>query len=75
MAGVARPVEPLHAVLGSRDTVSGLTVMAAGGQAEFCEWKPMGQARAEVAAVHPLPTWFDDFRPRLAARVGAIRNS
>ncbi len=42
--------------------------MAAGGQAEFANWKPMGQARAELAAVHQLPDWFGSFRPRLAAR-------
>ena len=43
--------------------------MAAGGQAEFSGWKPLGQARVELAAVHNLPDWFGSFRPRLAARV------
>jgi hypothetical protein len=43
-------------------------VMAAGGQADFTNWKPMGQARAEIAAVHPLPELFDGFQPRLAVR-------
>jgi hemolysin activation/secretion protein len=42
--------------------------MASGGQAEFCDWQPMAQARAELAAVHELPDWFGGYRPRLAVR-------
>jgi hypothetical protein len=43
-------------------------VMGAGGQADFNGWKPMGQARAEVAAVQQFPDWFGSYRPRLAVR-------
>jgi hypothetical protein len=43
-------------------------VMGAGGQAEFTGWKPMAQARGEIAAVHELPDWFGGYRPRLAVR-------
>src|SRR5262249_24781928 len=43
-------------------------VMAAGGQADFTNWKPMSQARAELAADHELPEWFGSYRPRLAVR-------
>ncbi|MBP3956848.1 BamA/TamA family outer membrane protein [Gemmata sp. G18] len=45
--------------------------MAAGGQADFADgWKPMAQARAELAAVHTLPEWTGPFRvARIAGRV------
>jgi hypothetical protein len=43
-------------------------VMASGGQAEFCEWKPLGEARAELAGVQTLPDWFGGYRPRVAVR-------
>jgi hypothetical protein len=29
----------------------------AGGQANFADWKPMAQARVELAGVHSLPEW------------------
>ncbi len=48
-------------------------VVLAGGQAEFAEWKPMFQARAELAGVQDLPDWLGPYRPRLAARaVGQV---
>jgi hypothetical protein len=43
--------------------------LVAGGQADFTGWKPMGQARAEIAAVHELPEWTGPFQHvRFAAR-------
>lgn len=45
-------------------------VTVAGGQAEFARWKPMGQARAELAGVTALPEWSGPLRrARLAGRV------
>jgi len=44
-------------------------LMAGGGQAELANWKPMGQARAELAGVYALPEWAGPLRhARVAAR-------
>ena len=41
-----------------------------GGQANFTDWEPLVQARAELAAVHPLPDWMGPLRAvRVAGRV------
>lgn len=43
--------------------------MLGGGQANFDDWKAMGQARFELAGVHTLPEWTGPFRvARLAVR-------
>lgn len=45
-------------------------VTAAGGQADFSSWKPMGQVRAELAGVYALPEWAGPLHhTRLAGRV------
>lgn len=44
--------------------------MVAGGQANFTDWRPMGQARVELAGVHSLPEWTGPLQHvRFAARV------
>jgi hemolysin activation/secretion protein len=41
-----------------------------GGQANFADWKPLGQARGELAWVHGLPEWAGPLQGvRLAARI------
>jgi len=41
---------------------------AAGGQADFTGWRPLGQAQAQIATVQSLPEWLGEWRPRLAVR-------